>query len=216
MQYGLAPSYFQPYPYWGWYDSNAYSSSYFRPHIKEYLVHINSDFEKQLYNKDRSISKNRSRAQTKNRMVKQVYVVKNDNRKAKSLDLNSCVTKPEEVLDTLASSAQIIEKSASDSPGIESELKRPNVPEVKEDVLLSNTNSQPRSPLGLSIWHNKRLEKHGAQELKKRGVTWIPNGSSQDQGKDDALGRGGVKANKMKKTSTGRLGERFAPTHQSY
>jgi hypothetical protein len=33
-------------------------------------------------------------------MVKQVYVVKKDNRKAKSSDLNSCITEPEEVLDT--------------------------------------------------------------------------------------------------------------------
>jgi hypothetical protein len=45
----------------------------------------------------------------------------------------------------------------------------------------------------------------------KRGMTWDPNGSSQDQGKDDTLGRGGVKANKRKKASTGCLGERFAP-----
>jgi hypothetical protein len=47
-------------------------------------------------------------------------------------------------------------------------------------------------------------------------MTWVPNGSSQDQGKDDASGRGGVKANKSKKASTGHLGERFPPTHQSY
>jgi hypothetical protein len=87
---------------------------------------------------------------------------------------------------------------------------------VKEDVTSSNTNSQPRSPFELSIWHNKRLEKLSAQELKKRGMTWVPNGSSQDQGKDDALGRGGVKTNKRKKASIGRLSERFTPTHQSY
>jgi hypothetical protein len=72
-------------------------------------------------------------------MVKQVYVVKKDNRKVKSSDLNSCITEPEEVLDTLASSTQTIEKSASDSLGTKSELKKPNVPK------------QPRSPLGLSI-----------------------------------------------------------------
>jgi hypothetical protein len=37
--------------------------------------------------------------------------VKKDNSKAKSSYLNSCVIEPEEVLDTLASSAQTIEKS---------------------------------------------------------------------------------------------------------
>jgi hypothetical protein len=93
-----------------------------------------------------------------------------------------------EVLDTLASSAQTVEKLASDSPGTKSEPKKHNVPKVKEHVSLSKTNSQPISPLGLSIWHNKSLEKLGAQELIKRGMTRIPNGSSQDQGKDDALG----------------------------
>jgi hypothetical protein len=80
------------------------------------------------------------------------------------------------------------------------------VPKVKGDVSLSNTNSQLRSPLELSIRHNKRIEKLGVQELKKRGMTWASNGSSQDQGKDDALGRGGVKANKRKKANTGCLG----------
>jgi hypothetical protein len=184
---------YHPFPSWGWYDSNAYSSSYSRPHNIEYSVHINSDFEKQSYDKDHFISKNRSRAQNKNRMVKQVYVVKKDNRKTKSSNLNSCITEPKEVLDTSASSAQTIEKSVSDSPGTKSEFKNPNMLKVKEDVSLSNTNSQPRSPLGLSIWH-KRLEKLCAQKLKKRGMTWVPNGSSQDQGKDDALGRCGVKA----------------------
>jgi hypothetical protein len=203
MQYGSAPSYFHPYPSWGWYDSNAYSSSYFRPHNIEYSSPFNSNFEKRSYEKDCSIYKNRSRAQNKNRMVKQVGVVKKDNRKAKSLDLNSCITNLDKVLDTSASSTQTIEKLASDSPDTKSELKKPNVPK------------QPRSPLGLSIWR-KRLEKLSAQELKTRGVAWAPNGSSQDLGKDDAFGRSGVKANKRKKASTRRWGKRFAPAQQSY
>jgi hypothetical protein len=100
MQYSSAPSHFHPYPSWCWYDLNAYSSSHFRPHNIEYSAHSNSDFEKRLYDKDRFISKNRSRAQNKNRMVKQVYVVKKDNRKSKSLGLNSCIIEPEKVLDT--------------------------------------------------------------------------------------------------------------------
>jgi hypothetical protein len=128
MQYGLAPSYLHPYPPWGWYDSNACSSSYFRPNNIEYSAHINSDFEKQSYDKDHFISKNRSIDQNKNRMVKQVYVVKKDNRKAKSSYLNSCITEPGEGLDTLDSSAQTIEKLASDSPGTKSELKKLYVP----------------------------------------------------------------------------------------
>jgi hypothetical protein len=107
-------------------------------------------------------------------MDKQVYVVKKNNRKAKSSDLNSCITEPEEVLDTSASSTQTIGKSSSDSPSTKSKLKKPNVPK------------QPRNPLRLSIWH-KRLEKLSAQELESRGMTWASNGSSQDPGKDDAF-----------------------------
>jgi hypothetical protein len=136
-------------------------------------------------------------------MVKHVYVVKKDNRKAKSLNLNSCITGTKEVLDTSARNTQTIEKLASDSLGTKSELKKPNVPK------------QPRSPLGLSIWH-KRLEKLSAQELKTRNMTWAPNGSCQDPGKDDAFGRSGVKENKRKKASTRHFGKRFAPAQQSY
>jgi hypothetical protein len=199
MQYDSALSYFHPYPSWGWYDSNAYSSSYFGPHKIEYLAYLNSNFDQRSYDKDRFISKNWSSSQNKNIVVKQVYVVKRDNRKIKNSNLNSRVIEPCEVLDTSASSAQTIEKSASDSPSSKSEFKKLNMPQVKEDVSSSNTNSQPISPLGLSIWHNKRLEKLGAQELKKRGMTWAPNGSSQDPGKDDAFGRSGVRQTKGRK-----------------
>jgi hypothetical protein len=107
-----------------WYDSNAYSSPYFRLHNIKYSAHFDSDFEKRSYDKDHFISKNRSRAQNKNRMVKQVYIVKKDNRKAKSSDMNSCIIEPEEVLDTSDSSTQTIEKLASDSLGTKYELKK--------------------------------------------------------------------------------------------
>jgi hypothetical protein len=114
------------------------------------------------------MDKNWSRTRNKNRVVKQFYVVRRDNRKAKNSYMNSCVTEPGEVLDTSASSSQTIEKSASNSPGTRSEFKKHNVPKVKEDISSSNTNSQPRSPLRLSIWHNKRLEKKpGAQKVEE-------------------------------------------------
>jgi hypothetical protein len=88
------------------------------------LTHSNSDFEKQSYNKKNFISKNRYRAQNNNRVVKQVYVVKMDNRKAKNSYMNLCVIEPGEVLDDSSSSAQTIEKSASDSPGTKSKFKK--------------------------------------------------------------------------------------------
>ncbi|KAG2590354.1 hypothetical protein PVAP13_5NG272840 [Panicum virgatum] len=198
MQFGSAPTYFHPYSSWGWYDSNSYSSSHFRPHNVEYSAPSNFDFGKQPYNKDprggtpvlgyrhRFIPKNRSGAQNKNKVVKQVYVVKKDNRKGKGSDLNSYVAKPNKVLDTSASSAKTVEKSASNIVGTKFEPRNFNVPNVDKDVLLSKTKSQPRSSLGLSNWHKKKLEKLSTCELKKRNMTWVPKGSSQAQSKDGA------------------------------
>ena len=88
------------------------------------------------------------------------------------------------------------------------------MPNVKKDVPLSKINSQPRSPLGLSIWHKKKLEKLDARELKKRGIAWIPKGSSQAQSKDDARAKGEVDASKKKKARI--PSGMFAPNHQSY
>ena len=214
MQFGSAPTYFHPYSSWGWYDSNSYSSSHFRPHNVEYSAPSNSDFGKQPYNKDRFIPKNRSGAQNKNKVVKQVYVVKKDNRKGKGSDLNSYVAKPNKVLDTSASSAKIVEKSASNIVGTKSEPRNFNVPNVDKDVLLSKTKSQPRSSLGLSNWHKKKLEKLSACELKKRNMTWVPKGSSQAQSKDGARAKSEMDASKKKKAKIST--EMFAPNHQSY
>jgi ribosomal protein S3 len=70
-------------------------------------------------------------------VVKQVYVLRKDNRKAKNSDLNLCVTEPGEVLGTSTSSAQTIEKSTTNILGIKYELRMPNVTKVKKDVSLS-------------------------------------------------------------------------------
>jgi len=214
MQFGSAPTYFHPYSSWGWYDSNSYSSSHFRPHNVEYSAPSNSDFGKQPYNKDRFIPKNRSGAQNKNKVVKQVYVVKKDNRKGKGSDLNSYVAKPNKVLDTSASSAKTVEKSASNIVGTKSEPRNFNVPNVDKDVLLSKTKSQPRSSLGLSNWRKKKLEKLSTCELKKRNMTWVPKGSSQAQNKDGARVKSEMDASKKKKAKIST--EMFAPNHQSY
>ena len=214
MQFGSDATYFHPYSSWGWYDSNSYSSSHFRPHNVEYSAPSNSDFGKQPYNKDRFIPKNRSGAQNKNKVVKQVYVVKKDNRKGKGSDLNSYVAKPNKVLDTSASSAKTVEKSASNIVGTKSEPRNFNVPNVDKDVLLSKTKSQPRSSLGLSNWHKKKLEKLSACELKKRNMTWVPKGSSQAQSKDGAPAKSEMDASKKKKAKIST--EMFAPNHQSY
>jgi len=214
IPYAPHPTSLHPYSSSGWDNSWAHTPSYLRPYHVEYLAPSNSDFGKQPYNKDRFIPKNRSGAQNKNKVVKQVYVVKKDNRKGKGSDLNSYVAKPNKVLDTSASSAKTVEKSASNIVGTKSEPRNFNVPNVDKDVLLSKTKSQPRSSLGLSNWHKKKLEKLSACELKKRNMTWVPKGSSQAQSKDGARAKSEMDASKKKaaKIST----EMFAPNHQSY
>jgi len=79
---------------------------------------------------------------------------------------------------------------------------------------MSITKSQPRSSLGLSNWHKKKLEKLSACELKKRNMTWVPKGSFQAQSKDGARAKSEMDASKKKKAKIST--EMFAPNHQSY
>ena len=53
------------------------------------------------------------------------------------------------------------------------------------DVLLSKIEVRPRYLLGLLNWQRKKLHKLSAQELKEKGMAWLPKGSIQTQNKDD-------------------------------
>jgi G3E family GTPase len=82
------------------------------------------------------------------------------------------------------------EKSCVDPPSAKSEQKEVKRSKNKRGALLSETEAKSSHPLGLSNWQRKELQKLSAQELRKKGMTWIPKGSIQthDMGNDQAKG----------------------------
>ncbi|KAG2632931.1 hypothetical protein PVAP13_2NG131703 [Panicum virgatum] len=89
IPYAPHPTSFHHYSSWGWDDTWAHAP-YFRPYHVEYAaprepVHAG---QPHIVN-DHFISKNRSTVHEKTKVVKQVYVVKNDGHKNISSDLNS-------------------------------------------------------------------------------------------------------------------------------
>jgi hypothetical protein len=69
--------------------------------------------------------------------------------------------------------------------------------------------------LGLSNWQ-KKLQNLSAQELRKKGMAWIPKGSirTHDMGNDQAKGATQLKEKKRYERRSSKL--RFAPNHQNY
>jgi hypothetical protein len=75
MSNGSQSVYFHPYSSWGWFDQEAHVPSYFRPQYIEYVAPRHS--ERSSSCKDH-FDQNRSGAQPKKKVVKQVYRVKYD------------------------------------------------------------------------------------------------------------------------------------------
>jgi len=80
---------------------------------------------------------NRSGAQPKKKVVKQVYRVKYDGRKKKSSDLNLTIDKSITLLKNLAIDGKEVRKSSIDILGAKSEQKKVRVPKIKKDLPLS-------------------------------------------------------------------------------
>jgi hypothetical protein len=102
MSYGSQPTYFHPYSSWGWFDQETHVSPYFRPHYIEYAA---PRYSKRSSSCKDHFDQNQFRAQPKKRVVKQVYHVKKDGHKDKSLDLNSTIEKPIRLQKNLANLA---------------------------------------------------------------------------------------------------------------
>ncbi|KAG2602587.1 hypothetical protein PVAP13_5KG697600 [Panicum virgatum] len=136
----LHPASFRHYSSWGWDDQWAHTPSYFIPYHVEYAAPRESSF------------------QEKKKVVKQIYVVKKDGRKATSSDLNTIAKKSINVLKTSAINGNEKENSAVDIPNTKSRQKRLKEPKIKKKVLLSKAQAQPRYLLGSS---------EGAMQLKK-------------------------------------------------
>jgi len=137
--------------------------------------------------------------------------VKKDGRKATSSDLNTIAEKLINVLKTSAINGNEKENSAVDIPNTKSGQKRLNEPKIKKKVPLSKAQAQPRYLLGSSGWQKKKL-----QELKEKGMAWVPKGSIQTQDEDDDCTEGAMQLKKNRRSKRRSSNIRFAPNHQNY
>jgi hypothetical protein len=205
-----------PYSSWGWSNSSTHTPSYFRPYHVAYAAPRRPSHARQPYvESDHFEYKDQSSAQIKKKVVKQVYRVKRDGRKDKSSDLNSINAKPINVLITSATNGKEREKSSVDPPSAKFEQKEVKRSKNKKGALLSKTEAKSSHPFGLSNWQKKKLQKLSAQELRKKGMEWIPKGSIRTHiGDDQAKGATQLKNKKIYERRSSKL--RFAPNHQNY
>jgi len=212
MSCGTQPTYFHPYSSWGWFDQEAHVSPYFRPQYIEYAAPRHS--ERSSSCKDR-FDQNRSGAQPKKKVVKQVYRVKYDGRKKKSLDLNLTIEKPITLLKNPAIDGKEVRKSSINILGATSEQKKVGVPKIKKDLPLSKTEIKPIYSIGLPKWQENKLQKLSIEKLKEKGLAWVSKASIQAQ-KDDVQASGATKAKERRRFKKQLPSWRFAPNHQNY
>jgi hypothetical protein len=212
MNYAPQPTHFHPYSPWSWFDKETHLPPYYRPQYIEYAAprHL----ERSSSCKDR-FDQNRSRAQPKKKVVKQIYRVKYDGRKKKSSDLNSTIEKPITLLKNSAIDGKEVEKSSINILGDKSEQKKVRVPKVKNDLPLSKTEIKLICSIGLPKWQEKKLQKLSAEKLKEEGFAWVPKGSIQAH-KDDAQIRVATKAKERRRFKKQLPSWRFAPNHQNH
>ena len=110
--------------------------------------------------------------------------MKKDGCKNTRSDLNTIDEKPIDELKTSAIDGKEKGKLSVDIPSVD-EQSMLKGPRVKKEVPLSKTEAQPRCSLDSSYWQRKKLHKLSAQELKEKGMVWLPKGSIQTQNKDD-------------------------------
>jgi len=123
------PAYFHSYSSWGRFDQEAHVPSYFNPQYVEYAAPRHS--KRSSYYKDRS-DQNRSRAQPKKKVVKQVYHVKYDGQKKESSDLNLTIEKPITLLKNLAVDGKQVGKSCIDMLCAKSEQTKVKMPKSRK------------------------------------------------------------------------------------
>jgi hypothetical protein len=86
--------------------------------------------------------------------------------------------------------------------------------EIKKELPLKSK-SQPRCPLGLSSWQEKKLRRLSAEELKKRNMAWVLKGTDQICDKDDGRASVPMEAVRLKKKGVKKqlLSQRLALDH---
>ena len=148
-------------------------------------------------------------------MVKQVYRVKKDGRKCAVSDLAPNNEKPAEL--TLATKGKEVKQVTFKNPIAKSERAELKVPKVRKELPLSTTKPQPRCPLGLSSWQEKKLKRLSAEKLKSKNMAWVPKRGPQDREDVQAPVASQVTRVKNKNDkSNKRSGRRFLNHHQRF
>nr|TKW00328.1 hypothetical protein SEVIR_8G101100v2 [Setaria viridis] len=196
VPYAPHPTSFHPYSSWGWNDSWAHTPSHFRPYYVEYVALREPSRSRQPYfENDRFKQKDRSNVQKNKKVVKQVYRVKRDGRKDKGSDLNSINEKPIDMLSTSASNDKDEEKLAIDPPSAKSEQKKSKKIKIRKEHCCPKLN---------------------AQELRKKGMAWVPKISIQIQSKDDVQAKGATQLKEKRRLERQYPKLRFVPNHKNY
>lgn len=198
LSYGPQPTSFHPYSSWGWFEQEAHVPPYFRPH---YIAYATSRYSDRSSSCKDCFDQNRSGAQPKKKVVKEVYHVKNDGRKNKScetgLPCEEWWLQEQNFIsefdywkaDYIAKKSgywwQRSGKSSINILDAKSEQKNVIVPKIKKYFPQSKKEIKLRCSLRLPKWQENKLQKLSAEKLKEMGLAWVPKRSFQAQ-KDDA------------------------------
>jgi hypothetical protein len=126
----------------------------------EYAAPRRPIFEGHSQVKGRFNQKNRDGAHGgKKTVIKQVYRVKKDGRKCAGSDLILNDKRLIEVLETSAFDGKKEKQIIVDDQFAKSEQRKFEVPRIKKELSILKSKSQPRCPLGLSSWHEKKLQR---------------------------------------------------------
>ena len=142
--------------------------------------------------------------------------MKRDGRKDTSSDLNAITEKAINVLKTSAIDGNKKENSTIDIPNTKSGKKRSKEPKIKKEVLLSKPQVQSSCLFGSSSCQKRKLQRLSAQELKEKGMAWIPKGSAQTPDKDNVHIRGVAQLKEKRWSKIRSLKMRFSPNHRHY
>jgi hypothetical protein len=147
-------------------------------------------------------------------VLNQVYRVKYDGYKDKSLDLNSTIQKPITLLKNPAIDDKEVGKSSIDFLDAKFEQKKVRVPKIKKELPLSKIETKLICSIDLPKWQENKLQKLSAEKLKDKGLAWVPKASIQAQ-KDNVQASGATKAKERRGFKIQLPNWRFAPNHQN-
>jgi hypothetical protein len=153
---------------------------------------------------------NRPSFQKKEKVIKQVYRVKRDNRKDKSSDLSSSDTKPNVTITTSANIDKDVKQQVDDTQRAKYEQIESEASKVERKLSIPKSEAQPSHPLGLPNWQIIKLQKLNAEEFKAKNMAWVPKQNVQVHGKKDNVMKGAKVTKRWRATKDHLPSKRFA------